>query len=83
MSRVDQRALQAAAVAFGAARNDYEAAKTDADAAYERLQVSPETIEYQIDWNVARREEAAAAWRLSQAEQAYREAGGYVADSDE
>lgn len=83
MSRVDQAALRAAADAYDAARRKYEAAKAAAEAAYERLQASPETIEYQIDWNVARREEAAVAWRLKQAEEAYRKAGGYLADRDD
>ena len=64
-------------------RRESEAASAVADAAYERLQASPETIEYQVDWNVARREEAAAGWRLRQAEERYRRAGGYVANSDE
>ena len=83
MSGVDQRALRAAADAYSATRSEYEAAKAAADQAYERLQASPETIEYQIDWNVARREEAAAAWRVKEAEARYRRAGGYVRESDE
>jgi hypothetical protein len=83
MPGVDQRALRAAAEAYAASRREYQVAKAAAEAAYERLQASPETIEYQIDWNVARREEAAAAGWLRQAEQGYREAGGYLADEDE
>jgi len=83
MPGVDQRALRAAAEAYSAARHDHQAAQAAAEAAWERLEASPETLEYQIDWNAARREEAAAAWRLKQAEEAYRRAGGYVADSEE
>jgi hypothetical protein len=83
MSGVDQRALRAAADAYAATRSVYEDAKAAADQAYERLQASPETIEYQIDWNVARREEAAAAWRVKESEERYRKVGGYVRESDE
>jgi hypothetical protein len=82
MTGVDQQALRAAADAYAAARADYEAVKAAADAAYERLEGSPETIEYQIDWNLARREEAAAAWRFKQAEDSYLGAGGYVAGDE-
>jgi hypothetical protein len=80
---VDQQLLRAAADAYAAARVDYEAVKRAADAAYERLEASPETIEYQIDWNVTRREEASAAWRFKQAEKSYLRAGGYVAGDEE
>ena len=79
MSESDQRALVAAADAYVAARRDYEHAVTDAAAAYERLEASPDTLEYQIDWNLARRAEADAAWRLERAAEAYRTAGGYLA----
>lgn len=79
MSEANQRSLRAAADAYAVARADYEAAKADSDAAYDRLEASPATLEYQIDWNVARRAEAAAALRFSQAEEAYRGAGGHVA----
>lgn len=83
MAEPDQRALRPAADAYIAARQEYEKARTGADAAYDRLQASPETLEYQIDWNVSRRAEAAAADRLQRAERAYRKAGGYVAGPDE
>jgi len=83
MPGVDQRVLRAAADAYAAARANYEAVKAGADAAYERLERSPETIEYQIDWNVLRREEAAAASRFKRAEESYLRAGGYVASDDE
>ena len=83
MSEPDQRALRAAADAYVAARQEYENARTAADSAYDRLHASPETLEYQIDWNVSRRAEAAAANRLQRAEQAYREAGGYIAGPNE
>ncbi len=83
MSRVDQRALRSAGDAYAAARRNYEAAQATANRAYERLQASPETLEYQIDWNVARRREAAATWRVKAAEEHYRKAGGYLAETDE
>lgn len=83
MPGVDQRALRVAAGAYSAARSEYDAAKAAADETYERLQASPETIEYRIDWNVARRDEAAAAWRLKVAEERYLTAGGYPRESDE
>ncbi len=83
MSGVNQRALRVAAERYVAARREYRAAKAVAEAAYDRLQASPETIEYQIDWNLTRREEAAAAWRLEQAGEAYRNAGGYLPDEEE
>ena len=38
----------------------------------------PDTVEYQIDWNVARRQEAAAAARARQTEREYVKAGGYA-----
>jgi len=82
MPGVDQRALRIAAEAYRAARREYEAAKAAADASYERLEASRETFEYKADWLQTRRHEAEAAWRLEQAKRAYREAGGYVADSD-
>jgi len=78
MSEANQRPLRAVAAAYAAARADYKAAKADSEAAYNRLEASPETLEYQIDWNVARRAEAAAALRFSRAMEAYRDAGGYV-----
>ena len=83
MSEGDQRALGAAADAYAVARRDYERAVTTAAAAYERLEARPDTLEYQIDWNVARRAEADAAWRLKRAGDAYREAGGYIGDPDD
>jgi hypothetical protein len=79
MSESDQRALGAAADAYAMARRNYERAVTAAAAVYERLEANPDTLEYQIDWNVARRGEADAAWRLKRAEDAYRAAGGYIA----
>jgi hypothetical protein len=83
MPGVDQQALRAAADAYAAARADYEAVKDAADAAYERLEASPDTLEYQIDWNVTRREEASAASRFKRAENSYLRAGGYVARDEE
>ncbi|HTP18743.1 MAG TPA: hypothetical protein VMJ65_04015 [Solirubrobacteraceae bacterium] len=83
MSGIDQRVLDAAADAYAGARREYERATLAAGQTYERLQASPETIEYQIDWNVARREEAAAAWRVKEAEERYCKAGGYVRESNE
>jgi hypothetical protein len=83
MSEADQRALRAAAAAYTGARREYDRARTAAQSAHDRLEASPETLEYQIDWSVARRAEADAAWRLERAEEAYRQAGGYVAGPDE
>ena len=83
MPQDEQRALSAAAAGYVAARRDYEQAVTAAATAYERLETSPETLEYQIDWKLARRAEANAAWRLERAKHAYREAGGYIAGSDD
>ena len=83
MPKRDQRALGATADAYLAARQDHEHAVTAAAAAYERLEASPDTLEYQIDWNLARRAEADAAWRLERAEEAYRKAGGYLAGPDD
>jgi hypothetical protein len=79
MSESDQRALGVATDGYVAARSDYEHAVTASAAAYERLEASPDTLEYRIDWNLARRAEADAAWRLERAEAAYRKAGGYLA----
>ena len=83
MAGVDDWALRIAAEAYTAASLEYEAAKAAADAAYERLEASPDTFEYKADWFRTRRHESEVAWRLKQAEQTYREAGGYVADGDE
>ena len=80
MTGADQRALRAASDAYWAARREYETARAATDATYDRLHASPETIEYQIDWQVARREDAAAAGRLRRAEAEYRNARGYLAD---
>jgi hypothetical protein len=85
MRAVGQRARRAAAEAeaCAVARDQHRAAEGDAAVSYDRLQASAETIEYQVGWNVARREEAGAAWRLKQAEDVYRAAGGYVHNRDE
>ena len=83
MPGVDQQELRRAAAAYTAARREYEAVTAATDAAYERLEASPETFEYKSDWSQARRHEAEVAGRLKQAEERYREAGGYVADRDE
>jgi hypothetical protein len=39
-------------------------AEATAQEAWVRLETSPGTLEYQIEWGVARREEATAAYRL-------------------
>ena len=65
---VDRRALHAAAEAHAAARAELERAQREAQAAWARLEASPHTIEYQIDWNIARRTEAAAVARTRQTE---------------
>jgi hypothetical protein len=76
-------ALSSAADVYAVARRGYELAVTAATAAYERLEARPDTLEYHINWNVARRAEADTAWRLKRAEDAYREAGGYIAGPDD
>jgi len=83
MAEVDQRALRAAAEVYSTARREYEAATAAADAAYERLQASPETFEYRGEWLSARRHEAEVASRLKHAEETYRLAGGYLSKSGE
>jgi hypothetical protein len=45
-------------------------AEAAGQAAWTRLEASPATLEYQIEWSVARREEPAAADRLIRARQA-------------
>jgi hypothetical protein len=79
LPRTDEPTLRAAAEAFVLAREEYEAAKRDAEAAYERLEARPDTIEYRIDWNLACKHEAECAWRLREARETYRKAGGYLA----
>jgi hypothetical protein len=74
----DRRALRAATEAHAAARVELELAQHEAEAAWARLEASPDTIEYQIDWNIARRREAAAVAQARQTERAYTRAGGYA-----
>jgi hypothetical protein len=50
-------------------------AEAAAQQAWTRLEASPGTLEYQIEWGVARRDEAAAAGRLRRAREAYPAAG--------
>lgn len=80
---VDQRTLQAAAEACAAPRDQSWAAKDHASAVYDRLQASPDTIEYRIEWTSRAGDEAAAAWTCKQAADAYHGAGGYAPDTDE
>ena len=49
-------------------------AEAAAQAAWTRLEASPSTLEYQVEWSLARREEAAAAGRLKRAREADRSA---------
>lgn len=70
--------LRIAADALIAARRECAAAESAANAAYRRLEASPENLEYQIAFSEARKREAAAALRRRQAEAAYLAAGGYV-----
>jgi hypothetical protein len=56
------------------------AAEDAADAAYRRLEAGSDTLEYQIDWDVARRRAAAAAANMTRAERALVDAGGYADD---
>ena len=78
MATDGQRALSAAVQTHAAARAELELAVREAEAAWDRLQASPDTIEYQIDWNIARRHEAAAVARARRSERDYMEAGGYA-----
>jgi hypothetical protein len=75
---IDQRRLRAAADAYAAACEDYRRLADAAAAVYRRLEASPGTIEYQIEWSQARRAEAAAAARRARAERLHRAAGGYA-----
>ena len=75
---MSQRRLRAAAEAYATTRDEYRAAEEAANAAYRQLEASPDTLEFQIDWSEARKREAAAAWRMKDAEKALREAGGYA-----
>jgi hypothetical protein len=78
MTTSRERALRSAAEVYAVARVDLDLARSKAEAAWTRLQASPDTLEYQIDWSVARRREAAVAARARQAERDYVMAGGYV-----
>jgi len=80
MTHAANHALQVAADAYAAASAECKAASDAADAAYERLQASPDTLEHQIDWAETREREAAATFRMCTAVIAYRLAGGDVAD---
>jgi hypothetical protein len=72
--------VRAAAEAYASARAELQAAHQQADAAWTRLQASPDTLEYQIDWSEARRHEAALAARVAAAEREYVRVGGYARD---
>lgn len=72
--------LQAAADTYAAASADCKDASDAADAAYERLRASPDTLEYQIDWTETRGREATAVFNKRAAAIAYRLAGGHLAD---
>jgi hypothetical protein len=78
VTRFDRQALRVAHAAYAAARAEREVAQREAEKAWVTLQASPDTIEYQIAWNLALRHEAAAVDRLSQAERDYTRAGGYA-----
>lgn len=54
----------------------HRAAEEAANAAYERLEGNPDSIEYLIGWHLARRHEAEVGWRKRRAEEALREVGG-------
>jgi hypothetical protein len=75
---VDEQALRVAGEAYAAARAERELAQREAEAAWVTLEASPDTIEYQIAWTLARRHEAAALARTVQAERRYVRAGGYA-----
>jgi hypothetical protein len=78
MTTRDRHRLPAAAEAHAAARAQRDLAERRAQAAWDRLQASPHTIEYQIDWSIARRGEAAAEAKVAQTERDYLRAGGYA-----
>jgi hypothetical protein len=72
---IDKHAVRTAAKAYAAACRELREAEDAANAAWDRLETSPSTIEYQIDWNVARKHEAEMALKRRHAEQALRAAG--------
>jgi hypothetical protein len=80
MAQSVEHGLRSARDEYAAARADRAGASDAADAAYERLQASPDTLEYQIAWSEARKREAAAVFRERTAHVAYRLAGGTPAD---
>ena len=80
MVGIDDGALRAAADAYAAAREECRVAEVATNAAYERLDANPESLEFQIDCDEARKREAAAALRTRRAKRAYIEAGGYEDD---
>jgi hypothetical protein len=80
MAHAANHALQVAADAYAAASAECKDASDAADAAYERLQASPDTLAYQIDWTETRKREAAAVFNKRTAAIAYRLAGGHLAD---
>jgi hypothetical protein len=75
--------LRVAADAYATARAECSTASDAADAAYEQLQASPGTLEYQIAWSDARKREAAAVFRARTAAVAYRLAGGTLIDDND
>jgi hypothetical protein len=70
--------LAAAAAAFASASSECRIAELAADAAYQRLEGNPESLEYQGACSDARKREAAAALRKREAHAAYLAAGGYA-----
>jgi hypothetical protein len=58
-----------------AASQEHRVAEEASAAAYERLELAPDSIEYTIDWQVKRKHEAEAALKARQASQALRRLG--------
>lgn len=65
--------LKAAAAVLSAASRECAAAEDEANRAYQRLEASPDTLEYQIAYSDARKREATAALRKHQAQAGYME----------
>jgi hypothetical protein len=68
--------VQSAVDAYLTARREHAEAEAAANAAWERHEWNPDSIEYTIDWHVARRHEAEMALKAREATEVLRRAGG-------
>jgi hypothetical protein len=68
--------VRSAVDAYLVARREHSEAEAAATAAWERYESNPDSIEYTIDWHVARRHEAEVALNAREATEALRRAGG-------